>query len=111
MFVAQGPQLGDRQEPAQRPGLDLFDRAPDPALDELTGLAAVLCGADYAYTGWMDSKRLWYKSHFGFSAPEQSRTTTACHWMLESGQSMLIRDAAKDPRFAREGIWPFGGKP
>jgi PAS domain S-box-containing protein len=31
--------------------------------------------------------------------------------MLESGQSLLIRDAAKDPRFHREGIWPFGGKP
>jgi PAS domain S-box-containing protein len=111
MHAAQGPQLGDREEPAQRPGLDLFDRTQDPALDELTGLAAVLCGADYAYVGWMDSKRLWYKSHFGFSAPEQSRSTTGCHWMLPSGQSMLVRDAAKDSRFAREGIWPFGAKP
>jgi len=91
--------------------LDIFDRTPDPALDELTGLAAVLCGADYAYTGWMDSRRLWFKSTFGFSAPEQSRATTGCHYMLESGQSMLVRDAAKDPRFPREGIWPFGGKP
>ena len=109
--MAQGPQLGDRQEPPQRQGLDLFDRSPDPALDELTGLAAVLCGADYAYVGWVDSKRLWYKSHYGFSAPEQSRATTGCHWMLPSGQSMLVRDAAKDPRFAREGIWPFGAKP
>ena len=82
--------------------MDIFDRTPDPALDELTGLAAVLCGADYAYTGWMDSKRLWFKSTYGFSAPEQSRATTGCHYMLESGQSMLVRDAAKDSRFPRE---------
>ena len=109
--MAQGPQLGDRQEPAQRPTLDLFDRAPDPALDELAGLAAILCGADYAYVGWMDSRRLWYKSTFGFDAAEQSRTTTGCHWMLESGQSMLVRDASKDSRFAREGISPSGAKP
>ncbi|MGA2218208.1 MAG: PAS domain S-box protein [Terracidiphilus sp.] len=107
----QDSQIGERYEPSLRLGFDVFDRSPDPALDELVGLAAVLCGADYAYTGWMDSKRLWYKSHFGFAAPEQSRTATGCHWMLESGQSMLIRDAAKDPRFPREGIWPFGAKP
>jgi PAS domain S-box-containing protein len=111
MCAMQDTQLGERLEPSLRLGFDIFDRSPDPALDELVGLAAVLCGADYAYTGWMDSKRLWYKSHFGFAAPEQSRTTTGCHWMLESGQSLLIRDAAKDPRFPREGIWPFGGKP
>src|SRR5471030_2414156 len=84
MSAMQGPQVGERHEPPLRMGFDIFDRSQDPALDELTGLAAVLCGADYAYTGWMDSKRLWYKSHFGFEAPEQSRTTTGCHWMLES---------------------------
>jgi PAS domain S-box-containing protein len=111
MAGTQGPKLGERDEPPLRLGFDIFDRSPDPALEELVGLAAVLCGADYAYTGWMDSKRLWYKSRFGFNAPEQSRMTTGCHWMLASGESLLIRDAAKDPRFSREGIWPFGGKP
>jgi PAS domain S-box-containing protein len=111
MQAMQGPQLGESHDPPLRMGFDIFDRNQDPALDELTGLAAVLCSADYAYTGWMDSKRLWYKSHFGFEAQEQSRITTGCHFMLESGQSLLIRDAAKDPRFGRDGISPFGGKP
>jgi two-component system sensor histidine kinase VicK len=111
MSAIQGQKPGERDEPPLRLGFDIFDRSADPALEELVGLAAVLCGADYAYTGWMDSKRLWYKSRFGFDAPEQSRNTTGCHWMLQSGESLLIRDAAKDPRFSREGIWPFGGKP
>jgi PAS domain S-box-containing protein len=111
MSAIQGQKPGERDEPPLRLGFDIFDRGADPALEELVGLAAVLCGADYAYTGWMDSKRLWYKSRFGFDAPEQSRNTTGCHWMLQSGESLLIRDAAKDPRFSREGIWPFGGKP
>jgi len=107
----QGPEPGERGELPFWVGYDIFDRSPDPALEELTGLAAVLCGADYAYTGWMDSKRLWYKSHFGFTAPEQARSSTACHWMLQSGEPLLIRDARKDPRFPPEGIWPQGGKP
>jgi PAS domain S-box-containing protein len=111
MSAIHGSKLGERDEPPLRLGFDIFDRKPDPALEELVGLAAVMCGADYAYTGWLDSKRLWYKSRFGFDAPEQSRNTTGCHWMLESGESLLIRDAAKDPRFSRDGIWPSGGRP
>ena len=35
-----------------------FDLNPDPALDELTELSAVLSNADYAYMGWMDFNRL-----------------------------------------------------
>ena len=111
MSAMQERKPGEPVDPSLKVGFDIFDRSPDPALDELVGLAAVLCGADYAYTGWMDSKRLWYKSRFGFDAPEQSRTSTGCHVMLETGEPMLIRDAAKDPRFPRDGIWPLGGRP
>jgi two-component system sensor histidine kinase VicK len=89
---------------------DIFDRNPDPALDELTELAAVLGGADYAYLGWMDFNRLWFKSKHGFLATEQPRSTTACNWVLESGRPLLIRDAAQDPRFPPEGIPLPGAK-
>jgi PAS domain S-box-containing protein len=96
---------------ASRSEFDLFDRNPDPALDELTELSAVLCVADYAYTGWMDFNRLWFKSRFGFKGSEQPRSSTACQWMLEKGEPLLIRDAAPDPRFPPEGIPLIGAKP
>jgi PAS domain S-box-containing protein len=89
---------------AARSEIYIFDRNPDPALDELTGLAAVLCGADFAYTGWMDSGRLLFKSRHGFDADDQERTETACNWTLEGAASLLIRDAARDERFAPLGI-------
>jgi PAS domain S-box-containing protein len=89
---------------ASRPEFDSFDRNPDPALDEITGLAAVLSGARYAYTGWMDSGRLWFKSQYGFQAGEQARAQTACQWMLEAGKPLLIEDAARDSRFPPGGI-------
>ncbi|MGA2673615.1 MAG: PAS domain S-box protein [Terracidiphilus sp.] len=94
-----------------RSEFDVFDRNPDPSLDELTELAAVLSVADYAYMGWMDFNRLWFKSQFGFQAPEQPRSSTACQWMLEKGESLLIMDASLDPRFPPDGIPLAGAKP
>jgi PAS domain S-box-containing protein len=104
MSAIQSQQFGEFNRMLSRSGSDIFDHNPDPALDELTELAAVLSVADYAYTGWMDFNRLWFKSRFGFQAPEQPRSSTACHWMLEKSTSLLIRDASQDPRFPPQGI-------
>ncbi len=110
MCAMQGQQLGDLQAFTSRPEFDLFDRNPDPALDELTELSAVLCVADYAYIGWMDFDHLWFKSRFGFIGAEQPRSYTACQWMLETGEPLLIRDAGMDPRFPPDGIHLIGAK-
>jgi PAS domain S-box-containing protein len=107
----QGQQLGDLQALTSHSEFDLFDRNPDPALDELTELSAVLCVADYAYIGWMDFNHLWFKSRFGFKGGEQPRSSTACQWMLEKGEPLLIRDAGQDPRFPPDGIHLIGANP
>ena len=104
-------QAGENQDAGLRSEINLFDRNPDPALDELTELAAVLCDADYAYIGWMDYNRLWFKARFGFKATEQPRAATACQWMLEKGEPLLIADAGQDSRFPPEGIPVPNGSP
>jgi two-component system, OmpR family, sensor histidine kinase VicK len=110
MGTMQGQHLVDHLAVALRQEFEIFDRNPDPALDELTELSAVLCNADYAYIGWMDFNRLWFKSQFGFTAPEQPRSTTACQWLLEKGQPLLVHDAGQDPRFPPTGIPLMGAK-
>ncbi len=86
------------------PEQEVFDRSPDPALEELVRLAAVLSGADYAYIGWLDASRLYFKSTHGFLGRDQPRVTTACQWMVQKGTPLLIRDAAVDGRFKTDGI-------
>ena len=93
----------ENQEAVVRPEIGVFDRNPDPALDELIELAAVLCNADYGYIGWMDFNRLWFKARFGFKATEQPRASTACQWMLEKGEPMLIADASRGSAFSARG--------
>lgn len=111
MRAMPGSQLAENQEAVLRPEFALFDRNPDPALDELAELAAVLCGADYAYIGWMDYSRLWFKARFGFRAAEQPRATTACQWMLDTGAPLVIANAGQDARFPPEGIPLPGAEP
>jgi two-component system sensor histidine kinase VicK len=111
MGTMQGQHSADHLAMALRQEFELFDRNPDPELDELADFAAVLSNAEYSYIGWMDFNRLWFKSQFGFQAPEQPRSTTACQWLLEKGEPLLIRDASQDPRFPPTGIPLMNAKP
>jgi PAS domain S-box-containing protein len=104
MGALSGSYRVEGREGSFRSELALFDRNPDPALDELTELTAVLSSADFAYIGWMDHNRLWFKARFGFQAVEQARSTTACQWMIETGSPLLVLDARHDGRFPQNGI-------
>ncbi len=53
-------RLGERREGVFGARFDIFDGGTDPALDELTETAAMLCGAEYAYLGWLDADPLWF---------------------------------------------------
>ena len=111
MDVIPSYQQAEHPRRISRSEFDVFDRNPDPALDELTELAAVLSLADFAYTGWTDINRLWFKSRFGFTATDQDLCSTGCRWVVETGQPMIVCDAAMDPRFASDGIDVPGGVP
>jgi two-component system, OmpR family, sensor histidine kinase VicK len=111
MSAIQTSKLAEFQLLASRSEFDIFDRNPDPALDELIEFAAVLSGANYAYIGWMDFNRLWFKAQYGFNAQEQPRSSTACQWVLKKGEPLLIRDAAQDQRFPPQGIPLAGAEP
>ncbi len=110
MSAIQSYQQADPPRLTSRSDFDVFDRSPDPALDELTELAAVLSMADYGYIAWLDFNRLWFKSRFGFTAIEQPRVTSACQWVALTAQPLLVQDGARDPRFPPEGIEVPGGK-
>jgi two-component system, OmpR family, sensor histidine kinase VicK len=111
MCAMQGPKRFDSSDAYMQSEFSVFDRNPDPALDELVELTAILCGADYAYIAWADYNRLWFKARFGFKGIEQTRATTGCHWTLENGASLLINNAGQDTRFLPQGIPLNGARP
>src|SRR5271163_4822459 len=104
MGILQEQHSAVQLSAASRQETEIVDRFSDPGLDELAEFAAMLCKADYAYIGWMDVNRLWFGSQFGFNAPDQPRSATACQWVLEKGEPLLIQDASQDSRFPPTGI-------
>jgi two-component system sensor histidine kinase VicK len=83
---------------------EILDTLPDPALDEITRLAASFCRAPYAFISFIDASRVWFKSRIGFLSRQQPRATSACQYTILEPNAMVIDDAAQDYRFAPSGV-------
>src|SRR6185295_8908428 len=72
----------------------------DPAFDDLTSLAAQICGAPIALVGLVDSRREWIKSRVGLAIVETPRDVSfSAHAILQT-DPLILPDASRDERFA-----------
>ncbi len=78
---------------------EILDTLHDPALDEIASLAAQIVRAPYAYIGFVDENRIWFKSRVGFTEREQPRDTTPCQDTIRAQHTQILYDASHDPRF------------
>ena len=83
---------------------EILDTLPDPAFDEIARMAASICNAPYAFIGFLDWSRVWFKSTVGFSARQIRRNGSPCQFLLLDGKPLIISDALADHRFASAGI-------
>jgi two-component system, OmpR family, sensor histidine kinase VicK len=83
---------------------EILDTPPDPAFDEIVRVAAQVTGAPYAYLGFLDANRLWFKARVGFREIELPRLATACQYTILEDEPLLIADAAAEPRFPVKGL-------
>lgn len=77
-----------------------MDTPPEQALDDLTALAAHLCGTPIALVSLVDEHRQWFKAKLGLEMTETSRTISFCGHALHQREPFIVQDAAHDPRFA-----------
>ena len=70
------------------------------AYDDITALAAYICGVPIAAVTLIDEDRQWFKSIVGLDARETSRDISFCAHTILQPNGMMVPDAEADPRFA-----------
>ena len=81
-------------------GLDLLDTPGEDAFDDLTRLAAHVCGTPIALISLVDCDRQWFKSAYGLDLRETARDVAFCaHAILTPGHPTVVEDARNDSRF------------
>ena len=83
---------------------DILDTLPDPAFDEIARMAAAVCNAPYAFIGFLDWSRVWFKSSIGFTGRQIRRNGSPCQFLLLEAKPLIISDATSDHRFGVSGI-------
>jgi diguanylate cyclase (GGDEF)-like protein/PAS domain S-box-containing protein len=90
-------------EPARLDALRRFgvlDTPPEQGFDDLTRLAATICGTPIALVSLVDEHRQWFKSCVGLDATETPRDAAFCAHAIHRPELLVVPDATADERFA-----------
>ncbi len=97
---SKNPPFNDAERLEALERYQLLDSAPEPTFDDLTRLAARLCGAPIALITLVNQHRIYFKSHLGFDLDETPRDGFFCDHTIRQRDVLLVEDATRDVRFA-----------
>lgn len=92
--------LNENQRLAALMGYNILDTEAEAAFDDLTKLAAYVCGTPIALISLLDSNRQWFKSRVGLGVTETNRDVAFCAHAILAPDVFEVPDALRDWRFA-----------
>jgi signal transduction histidine kinase len=88
----------------------VLDTPPEDPFDDLTKLAAYVCGTPIALVSLVDAERVWFKSKVGLAASEIRRIDGFCSSAVQKESLLIVPDAAEDERLAGHPFLSFQPK-
>ncbi len=84
--------------------LEVLDSPLDPALDDITRLAAQICEASAAAITFVRQDTVWFKSRIGLTERETLREDSPCDETIRGNDLFSIPDAKQDEQYGQTGI-------
>ena len=99
-MIEPGETKNEKERLRELESYGIMDSDIEEDFDNLTHLAAQICGTNISLVSLVDDQRQWFKSRYGLAAPETPKAFAFCgHAIHQPDQVLIVKDARRDERF------------